>query len=159
MAVQGDLLVDDGKLYLAGGSVLSPAAFDLASGEFTAAGQRGRRGRELQLVSAQNNRGETERRVVALGQPLYATAREPGVRARQATGMGRRRGHCQERTRCSCRAERDGWKLVARSAADEQALWEQPLPGEAVRWGIAVDARGRIVVTLRDGRVLCFGGK
>ena len=41
VAAQGDLLLDGGKLYLAGGSVLSPAAFDLATGEFSAVGQRG----------------------------------------------------------------------------------------------------------------------
>ena len=40
VAVQGDLLLDGGKLYLAGGSVLSPAAFDLATGEFSAVGQK-----------------------------------------------------------------------------------------------------------------------
>jgi len=36
-------------------------------------------------------------------------------------------------------------------------LWERPLPAEPQRWGIAVDAAGRVTVALRDGRVLCFG--
>lgn len=36
-------------------------------------------------------------------------------------------------------------------------LWEHPLPGCPVRWGLAIDRAGRVIVTLRDGRVLCFG--
>jgi hypothetical protein len=36
-------------------------------------------------------------------------------------------------------------------------MWTQPLPGEPVRWGIAVDAAGRVFVTLRNGLVLGFG--
>jgi hypothetical protein len=54
------------------------------------------------------------------------------------------------------RHTRDGWRLVAK-AHSGNALWERPLPAEPVRWGVAVDARGRIVVVLRDGCVLCFG--
>ena len=59
--------------------------------------------------------------------------------------------------RLLCRADQDGWKLVAQNAASDAELWAQPLPSEPVRWAIAVDARSRIVVTLRDGQVLCFG--
>jgi len=36
-------------------------------------------------------------------------------------------------------------------------LWEHQLPGCPVRWGLCIDRRGRVIVTLRDGRVLCFG--
>lgn len=36
-------------------------------------------------------------------------------------------------------------------------LWVQPLPAPPVRWGLAVDRAGRCLVTLEDGRVLCFG--
>ena len=48
----------------------------------------------------------------------------------------------------------NSWPRTPRATSQ---LWEQPLPSEPVRWAIAVDARSRIVVTLRDGRVLCFG--
>ena len=52
------------------------------------------------------------------------------------------------------------WVLVASDRADaKKKLWEQKLPGSPVRWGIAVDAAGGIVVALRDGRVLCYGKK
>jgi hypothetical protein len=36
-------------------------------------------------------------------------------------------------------------------------IWELPLPGSPVPWGMAVDRSGRTVVTMRDGRVLCIG--
>ena len=36
-------------------------------------------------------------------------------------------------------------------------LWSQPLPASPVPWGLAVDRRGRIIVTLENGHALCFG--
>ena len=57
-----------------------------------------------------------------------------------------------------CRQSEDGWKLVAQDLSTKKDLWEQPLPAEPVRWAVAVDARGRVVVTLRNGQILCFGG-
>jgi len=157
VAVQGDLLLDGGKLYLAGGSVLSPAAFDLATGEFSAAGQRGQRGRELQLVSATNDHGELQRRVVAVGQPLYSTPESPVFDRNPRLNWGNAVVTAKN-ARLVCRADQDGWKLVARSAAGDAELWKQPLPSEPVRWSTAVDARGRIIVALRNGQVLCFAG-
>ena len=156
VSVQGDLLLDNGKLYLAGGSVLSPAAFDLTTGEFSAAGQRGHRGRELQLVSAKNDRGEPQRRVVAVGQPLYSTPESPVFDRNSKLEWGSA-VVAAKNARLLCRSDRDGWKLVAQNATGDTELWKQPLPSEPVRWAIAVDARSRIVVTLRDGKVLCFG--
>lgn len=35
-------------------------------------------------------------------------------------------------------------------------LWSQPLPMAPVPWGIAVDRSGRVIVTLKDGQVMCF---
>jgi hypothetical protein len=48
------------------------------------------------------------------------------------------------------------WSLVAR-ASDGSELWTQPLPGEPVRWGLCLDRASRVVVALRDGRVICLG--
>ena len=50
-----------------------------------------------------------------------------------------------------------GYRIVALNPGDGRVLWEQPLPAEPVRWGLAADSRGRIIVTLRGGRILCFG--
>jgi outer membrane protein assembly factor BamB len=48
-------------------------------------------------------------------------------------------------------------ELVALNPADGAALWKQPLPKPPAPWGLAVDGAGRVVVTLTDGKVLCFG--
>ena len=50
-----------------------------------------------------------------------------------------------------------GWVLRALPPGEGAPLWEQPLPSMPQRWGLAIDAAGRIAVTLRDGRVLGFG--
>jgi len=50
-------------------------------------------------------------------------------------------------------------QIVALNLADGRVLWSQPLPGEPVTWGIAVDRDGRVIVTLEDGQVLCFGAE
>lgn len=57
-----------------------------------------------------------------------------------------------------------GWKetpreVVAVSLEDGKTLWTHPLPGMPVRWGVALDREGRVVVTLADGRVLCIGAR
>jgi hypothetical protein len=155
VAVQGDLLLDGGKLYLAGGNVWSPAAFDAATGEYSAVGLRARRGRELQFVSSKNDRGESERRVMAVGQPLYSTPENP-VFDRVPNPEWGAAEVAAKNAKLVCRKD-DGWKLVAVKTPGDAELWKQSLPSEPVRWAIAVDANSRIVVTLRKGQVLCFG--
>ena len=49
-------------------------------------------------------------------------------------------------------------EVVALSLADGKPLWTQPLPAAPVSWGLAVDRDGRVMVSLEDGRVLCFKG-
>ena len=49
------------------------------------------------------------------------------------------------------------WALVAQRPAEGGELWSQPLPAEPVRWGLAVDAQGRVIVALRNGQIICFG--
>ena len=36
-------------------------------------------------------------------------------------------------------------------------LWSHPLPMPPVPWGIAVDRGGHVIVTLKDGQVMCLG--
>ena len=40
---------------------------------------------------------------------------------------------------------------------DGGVLWSHSLPAAPVEWGLAIDKEGRAVVTLTDGRILCFG--
>ena len=46
--------------------------------------------------------------------------------------------------------------LCALSLEDGKLLWKQPLPAAPTAWSLALDRAGRILVTLQDGRVLCF---
>jgi outer membrane protein assembly factor BamB len=49
--------------------------------------------------------------------------------------------------------------LCAVSMTDGTVAWREPLPADPVAWGLAVDRAGRVIVTLRDGRVLCYAAK
>ena len=154
VACQGEMLLHEAKLYLAGGNAASPGVFDVTNGKClnqppSWVGTRAPRGRELRLVDG---------RVVVSGQPLYSRPdspvydkstqwADPIVTATNARLLCRRGND----------ADRSAWSLVARNPAGGADLWEQPLPAEPVRWGVAVDAHGRIVVVLRNGQVLCFG--
>jgi len=51
-------------------------------------------------------------------------------------------------------AERFG--LVALSLDDGDLLWEEPLSARPVLWGLAVDAEGRITISLMDATVVGF---
>ena len=48
-------------------------------------------------------------------------------------------------------------KLLMLNLDDGSTVWTQTLPAPPVPWGLAVDRTGRVIVTLEDGRVLCFG--
>ena len=48
-------------------------------------------------------------------------------------------------------------EIVALNLKDGTVLWTHPLPSSPIPWGLAVNRDGRVVVTLEDGRVLCFG--
>jgi outer membrane protein assembly factor BamB len=154
---QGEMLLHEGKLYLAGGNTVSPAIFDAATGRClnpppTGMGSHAPRGRELILTGGQ---------VRATGQPLYSLPStpvydqslqwtEPVVHAKNADltfrpVMGKDKSKPPSQ-----------WLLVALKPQTKQELWSQSLPAEPVRWGLAVDAQGRIVVSLRNGQVVCF---
>ncbi|MCP4260981.1 MAG: PQQ-binding-like beta-propeller repeat protein [Planctomycetes bacterium] len=162
VGVQGDLLLYEDKLYLAGGNSASPAVFDINNGRCLDAGRKNRSGRELWLTSSKNKDGETiKRNVVAVGQPFYSIPDSPVFRRTWAPGKDLELEWpdpivATANVNLLVRQARDGWHLVAQ-APSGNTLWEQPMPTEPIRWGVAVDAQGRIVVVLRDSRVLCFG--
>ncbi len=155
VAVQGETLLHDGKLFLAGGNVASPGIYDLENGKCltpapSGVATRAPRGRELHVEGG---------RVVVTGQPLYSHPDAP---------VFDRPVHWREqRVRASngalvLVAEKGGdgtvaWRLSAREPDGNKERWSQPLPAAPVRWGIAVDGDGWIVVALRNGRVVCFG--
>jgi outer membrane protein assembly factor BamB len=157
---QGELLLHEGKLYLAGGNTVSPAVFDAATGRClnpppTGMGSHAPRGRELSLIGGQ---------VRVTGQPLYSLPglpvydqsvqwTEPVVHAKDADLMFR------PLVRGGQKKPPSQWLVFALKPQTKQELWSQPLSAEPVRWGMAVDAQGRIQVSLRNGQLVCFGQK
>ncbi len=112
-------------------------------------GTRAPRGRELLLADG---------RVTVSGQPLYSQPEAP-VFDQSTKWINPIVSANNAELACVLRKTDSGqrWVLAARNPQNRSALWSQPLPAEPVRWAIAVDAQGRIVVSLRNGQVLCFG--
>lgn len=50
------------------------------------------------------------------------------------------------------------WKVGLFDKASGALLWSDTLPVEPLRNGLCVDRSGNILVALRDGRMVCFGG-
>ena len=48
--------------------------------------------------------------------------------------------------------------VVARDPETGKPLWAQALPAPPRSWGLAIDRDGRVVLSLIDGRIVCFGG-
>jgi len=47
--------------------------------------------------------------------------------------------------------------ITALNLEDGKPLWKHPLPAAPVAWGMAIDRKGRVLVALQDGGVVCFG--
>ena len=220
VSVQGHQLLHDGKLYLASGTSLSPAVYDISDGKclndpallrqlaqnnvFTSQSPRGC---ELALLADQ---------VVAYGKPFYAhpkydvfdatvfnkvfltssggqdvawvsSQRSKKVlsfehidRKLLSNKMAEARNRFQvDWTRFGVR-DKALWsydckssvavavcsnavvvanksEITALNLKDGRLLWSKALPSAPVNWGLAVDRHGRVVITLEDGQILCFG--
>jgi outer membrane protein assembly factor BamB len=214
VSVQGHMLLHDGKLYLASGTSVSPAVYDVKDGKclndpgpLAQCQSQSPRGWELFLLGDQ---------VVACGKPFYAhpmyevydntvfskvfLTSASGRDIIWASNQNNRRVMCFDpidRDLLSKTMANPGnrfhvdwaklgikdkplWsydckdsaavavcsnavvvarksQLVALDLNDGKVLWSQPLPAAPVTWGLAVDRDGRVVVTLEDGQVRCFG--
>ena len=214
VSVQGHMLLHDGKLYLAGGTSVSPAVYDTRTGRCLNDGaqlaecvSRSPRGWELSLLTDY---------VVACGKPFYAhpehdvydatvfdrvflsangtrqvvwasSQNEQHIlcfRELDRAALARKLADPGERFHVSwarlAPKAKPGWAFKCRAAlatavcengvvvatesqlllldlGDGHRVWTQALPAAPVPWGVAVDRMGRVIVTLEDGRVLCFG--
>jgi outer membrane protein assembly factor BamB len=197
VSVQGHLLLDGDRVFLAGGNVVSPGVFDARTGlclnKLEDEWQKGPRGSELFLSGG---------KVVVVDKQLYSPRDYIPSRyfAKYLVQAGEGdvviQGNDKLIARVSAETRAGGrpkviWKddrfvqtsavVLAKNAvlvlgqskgesADDslqavlvglhpdtgREIFEQHLPAPAVSWGLAVDRDGRMIVTLVDGRVLCF---
>jgi outer membrane protein assembly factor BamB len=214
VSVQGHQILYNGKLYLAGGSSVSPAVYDVKDGKclndpapLAQCVSRSPRGWELYVLGNQ---------VVACGKPFYAhpkydvfddtvfskvfltssSGRDIAWVSTQAGSkvlcfdkidrelLSKKMTDAQNRFLINWRrlgiGDKPLWgydckdsvalavcgnavvvagksEVAALNIKDGKVLWSQPLPVPAVTWGLAVDCEGRVIVTLENGQVLCFG--
>jgi hypothetical protein len=50
-----------------------------------------------------------------------------------------------------------GSEIMALHLEDGKILWSETAPSAVVPWGLAADRQGRIIASLEDGQILCFG--
>ncbi len=214
VSVQGHQLLHDGKLYLASGTSLSPAVYNISDGKclndpkpLARCQSQSPRGWELSLLADQ---------VVACGKPFYAHPKYDVFdntvfnRVFLTSSRGRdivwvssqnskkilcfdnidrellRRKMAEPSNRFNVDWKRLGvrdkplwsyyckdsvaWavcsnavvvakksEIVALNLRDGEVLWSEAVPSAPVDWGLAVDRDGRVIVTLEDGQILCFG--
>lgn len=183
VSVQGHLLLHGKAIYLPAGNRPTVAAYALADGAFTPAGQgRGKhlyvRGDKvmatgyplywrpdddhfltaLELETPAGVLAISTARVALLGaaadpkQPLWGAAPYHEIAAVAVaknavlvTGVNRnKKGVILDRG------------ITALSLADGKEMWRQGLPAAPVAWGLALDAQGRMVVTLVNGQVVAY---
>jgi hypothetical protein len=157
------MLLNDGLLYMPGGNYASPGVYDAATGRCLneLPVRTHFRGRELSLADhgRVDRRGSLiEGRMVTIGgQPLYAHPDMPVYHtenrpAPAVANMSNSRITITEDITPNGRI----WRLVSRGMQEDRPNWAITLPGEPVRWGIAIDKAQRIFVTLRGGKVVCY---
>ena len=213
VSVQGHLLLNNNKLYLAGGNAVSPAVYDIRDGRclndpvpLARCESTSPRGWELFLLGD---------RVIACGSPFYSHPNIPVYdhtvtkkMLHASTGdcdivwLDNSKLLCYEPleadqlSRCvtdekiprhitqawgqfkvsakplwqqdypgsiavavakNAVVVADASKVTALELGSGKQLWSQDLPAAPVPWGIAVNRRGYVIVTLVDGQILCFG--
>jgi len=214
VSVQGHQLLHNGKLYLASGTSLSPAVYNISDGKclndpepLANCQSQSPRGWELSLLADE---------VVACGKPFYAHPKydvfDDTVFNRVfLTSSGDRdivwvSSQNNKKVLCFDNIDREllrkkmaepgnrfnvDWKrigindkplwsydckdsvamavcgnavliankseIVALNLKDGGVLWSEAVPSAPVNWGLAVDCDGRVVVSLEDGQILCFG--
>lgn len=210
VGVQGHMLIQNGKLVLAGGNAVSPAEYTLADGQCLNSQAVGQGKGGKYLIGSVRPRG-SELYVVGsdvrvAGKPYYSHPNYPVfdssvlnktlfVRAGSLdiawsnnsklmcfSNLAGDRGEFQKALwgKTQSKDTKPAWEIdcprslaiavctdavvlalpgevVAYNLQDGTALWRQPLTTAPVPWGLAVNREGKVIVTLTDGRVVCFG--
>jgi len=180
VSVQGHLLLNGGKLYLAGGNAVSPAIYDAANGRCLNNPEELRQLVQNNLVTSQSPRGwelflladrvdknlldkVNWARLSIKQKPLWSYDCKGSV-ALAVCSNAVVVAEALHRTPSGGGTNDEGrvtsvHRLVALNLKDGRVLGSQPVPSAPVPWGLAVDRNGRIIVSLEDGQVLCYGQK
>ena len=211
VSVQGHMLLHNGKLYIASGTSLSPAVFDISTGKCLNDPEplkkcmwQSPRGWELYLIGD---------KIVAGGQPYYRHPKQSVYNIdvsekilhasndkRDIIWVNQKKVICSHHINkqllndCVLGQMYSGYRapiwqnlkpvweyncegstalavcnnavvvaeksqIVVLDIQNGKILWSHPLMYSPVPWGLAVGRDGRIIVTLEDGSVRCFGGE
>ena len=222
VSVQGHLLLHDDKLYMAGGTSISPAVYDIEDGKCLNDPEMLRVLSRNNLFTSQYARGQelflVGDKVAVSGRPFYA---HPDYDVFDAsvdnkmlhTSSGERDIVWLNNQKIMCFAslskemlnktipepssvgnsvpvwpklnnftDKPLWEyqctdsvavavaenavvvakkseIIALNLQDGKILWTQRVPSPPVDWALAVDRDGRIIVTLKNGQIICFGKK
>ncbi len=231
ISAQGNLTIANGRLLMPGGNVISPAVYDLETGEYLGRGPgngspRANRGEEigafndhyvmvggrLRYSATENvvdpgtftafrltaerdahpvmdfNQGkippawDEETFVFVDGRNTMPACIEAGKVEQALKTSGKKRRPAPEWTARALR-DRDTvslaltddiviavceapiprsldsrWTVCALDRQKGSMLWEQQLPGPALPGGLMIDRDGRVIVSMVNGNVACFGG-
>ncbi|MBI4581684.1 MAG: PQQ-binding-like beta-propeller repeat protein [Planctomycetes bacterium] len=232
VSAQGNLTIAGGRLWMPGGNVVSPAAYDLRTGEYVGDGPgngspRANRGEEIGVLkgrylvfggrlrySARENVVNPERFVSAAlrvdggiggGVPINGGKIPPAwnddrivcvdgrstvpvcfktstLEALASTGDAKKQldqpvwqaagfegsdtvslalasnGVVAVREQPRPRNRWSQWRVACLNPDDGRPAWEQNLPAPASPGGLLIDRDGRVIVTLNDGNMVCYGG-
>ncbi|MHC4654574.1 MAG: outer membrane protein assembly factor BamB family protein, partial [Planctomycetota bacterium] len=202
VSVQGDMLLYENKLYLAGGNRVALASYDLTNGTFKptqaskfGTDRRGPRGHDLFLRKngsvLVSNRLPLYTRVEDIHYIDHAELRCSAGTISVDTGVlgllpsGRSKSAkpkplwtsrpFQENVAVAVAqnavvvagtdrrfekpetAPEETYGITALDIDSGKPLWQHSLPAGAVRWGLAINRKGHVLVALQNGSVLCYG--
>jgi len=231
VSAQGNLTIANGRLLMPGGNVISPAVYDLETGEYLGRGPgngspRANRGEEVgafnsdHVIVGGRLRYSAAENVVNPGTfTLFRVASDGGAHPAMDFNQGKippawdeeslvfvdgrhmmpaclRSEKVDEALKKSGKKKRPSPRWIARSLRDRDTvslaiaddavvavceapiarslqtrwtvcaldhekgamLWEQQLSGPALPGGLMIDRDGRVIVTMANGNVACFGG-
>ena len=209
VSVQGHMMVNSGKLYLAGGNAVSPAIYDIRDGRNLNDPQMLRKTVNNNVIGSFSPRGSELYRIgnatMVSGKPLYShpkygvydplvlnktllatsgdrtiawvnnsnlmgfAAGDEKLPERVLAAWGKPQipdlkplweAQCKDSVALAvgrnAAVAAQTSELVAFDLQEGHQLWTQPLPIPPVPWGLCVNRDGRIIVTLENGKMLCF---
>ncbi len=173
ISVCGALRLENGQLRFPGGNVYVDASYDIATGKClnTPAGPRTSRRiflfpRKLWEPIYNAQQDTPAGRVTVRAAPGLSLTFQPTTPQARAWSM-------KLATFAGCASTKDALLVLARLSEQEQGqvapyrllainlltgqtIFSQPLPATPVQWGLAIDARARVYVSMEDGRLTCF---